>query len=48
MDGVSDSQLAQICPDARLQGLHCSLEKNLRCTEHQRLPRGIYVHDQCD
>jgi len=41
MDGISDSQLAQICPDARLQGLHRSLEKNLRCTKPQSLPRQI-------
>jgi len=28
-----DSQLAKVCPDARLQALRLSLEKNLWCTE---------------
>jgi len=41
MDEVSDSQLAKVCPYARLQGLCHSLEKNLRCTKPQSLPRGI-------
>ena len=36
-----DSQLSKVCPDARLQGLHRSLEKNLRCTKPQSLPRRI-------
>jgi len=36
-----DSQFAKVRPDARLQGLHRSLEKNLRCTKLQSLPRRI-------